>query len=457
MAAVAPPVGVDVAIVGGGFAGAMTAVHLLGAGPAPLTVAVLDRRGLPGRGLAYNTPWPFHLLNVPAAEMSAYADDPLHFVRWCKDVDEQDFVARARYGEYLGAQVAAASEAAGPRRTCTWLHTDVLSLLPRDGGYRLTLATGETLDAKQVVLAIGQAPPAPFRVALGVAAQAGDAASPLYVADPWSAEALLPLHEEAEVLLVGTGLTAVDMALALCQLGARRVTLVSRRAKLSPPQFVGPAYPDWLDPLTAPLRISQLMRLFRREVNATQADWRSVIDAARPHLQAIWARLSWVERRRFLRHVRTPWEAHRNRLPPPTAAAFEARLSEGRVRVVSARLSGLTMGSGRLLATLTRAGGAQEDLCIDRAINCTGPDLFYRRGAQALVQTVIGTGLGRLEPLGLGFDVSEDFRLIDEDGASTPGLFAIGAPTKGRWWEVLAVRELRVQARELALIVASQA
>jgi uncharacterized NAD(P)/FAD-binding protein YdhS len=447
----------DVAIVGGGFAGAMTAVYLLGQVQGPLKLALIERRPLLGRGIAYSTDQPFHLLNVRAAEMSAYADDPLHFVQWCGNVEDNDFVPRGRYGEYIGAQVAGAIARAGPTRQCARLQTDAIGLLPLNGAFTLKLATGETLHAKQVVLAIGQAPPAPLRVAANIEGPLEvDIDRPaLYISDPWSAAALAPLPPGAEVLLVGTGLTAVDLALALLSAGARKVTLVSRRAKLPAPQILAPAYRDWLDVEDAPIRITELMSLFRQEAAKAAADWRSVVDATRSHLPALLARLPLVERRRFLRHGRTPWEAHRNRLPPPTAASFEARLASGHVRVVPARLSSLTPAGQQLAALLTLANGKSEAMCFDRVINCTGPDLFYRRGAQAIVQAVIGTGLARLEPLGLGLDVTSDFRLLDEDGVPTRGLYALGAPTKGRFWEVQAVAELRVQAHMLAQGIAA--
>src|ERR1700678_2527371 len=99
-----------VAIVGGGASGALMAAHLLRASPPNLSVTIVETRAQLGRGLAYATGNPSHLLNVRAANMSAFADDPGHFARWLATqpdapaaaVDSEfSFVSRGLYGRYL--------------------------------------------------------------------------------------------------------------------------------------------------------------------------------------------------------------------------------------------------------------------------------------------------------------------------------------------------------------------
>lgn len=420
----------DVAIVGGGFAGALLAYHL----DDTARVALVERTPPPGRGVAYGSHDPLHLLNVPAGEMSALSDDPGHFVRWLRArgvaAEPGDFIARGLYGEYMGELVAGRA---------TVVADEAVGLLPEGGGFRLRLASGEVLQARQVVLAVGGGRPAPLRVADGL--------GPSYVADPWSPEAVAPVS--GAVLLVGAGLTAVDVAIALAErTDARRIELVSRRARLPAAQRLVPPYRDWLDPATATPRISWLMHRLRAEI-ATGADWRAVVDALRPHVPALWQRLPLVERRRFLRHARSAWEAHRNRLPPPSAERLEALEAAGRLGVHAARLARLEPMPDGLRATLVSSGG-ETTLDVARVINCTGPDLGYRRMAPRVIQDALGTGLARLDPLGLGLDVGPDFRLYDEDGYPTSGLYALGAPAKGRFWEVMAVAELREQALSLS-------
>ena len=72
----------DVAIIGGGASGALTAAWLLRGATAPLSIALIERSGRFATGVAYGTREPVHLLNVPAGKMSADPDDPEHLLRW---------------------------------------------------------------------------------------------------------------------------------------------------------------------------------------------------------------------------------------------------------------------------------------------------------------------------------------------------------------------------------------
>jgi uncharacterized NAD(P)/FAD-binding protein YdhS len=427
----------DVAIIGGGFAGTMTAVHLLRSGVT--NMALVERRPPRGRGVAYGTRAETHLLNIPAGEMSAYPDDPNHFVAWLGDSWWAHFAPRRRYGEYVADQLA--------RAPGGWQAFDdeAVGLLPEDGGYRVRLRGGQALTARQVVLAIGQFPPAPLKPAAGLEER------PWYVDDPWSEAAVAPVPPDACVLLVGTGLSAVDVAITLMdEAGAGHVVMASRSGRLPMPQLTTAPYRDWLDPATAPTRMSELLRLFRQEVRKSGLDARAVLDAMRPHVSELWQRLPWVERRRFLRHLRSAWEGVRNRLPQPTAARLAELRVGGFISIVGGRVARLADAPGGAIATL----GDGQAFEVARVINCTGPDMAYRRINHPLILDVVGTGLGRWEPLGLGLDVGADYRLIDDDGLPTPGVYAIGAPTKGRFWEVNGVPELRVHALALARLIA---
>ena len=100
-----------IAIVGGGFSGVMTAVNLARLSTRPLELTVINCRRPTGRGVAYGTRRPEHLLNVAARNMSAFRDEPDHFLRWLRTRSEFDtmpeielrerFIPRMVYGDYL--------------------------------------------------------------------------------------------------------------------------------------------------------------------------------------------------------------------------------------------------------------------------------------------------------------------------------------------------------------------
>ena len=118
-----------IAIVGAGFSGSMVAVHLLRQATAPLTIYLIERRSALGQlalgqpalgcGVAYSTPLDCHLLNVPAGKISAFSDDPTHFLRWLHQYGFPDstaatFAPRRSYGSYLQATLADAVQNAAP-------------------------------------------------------------------------------------------------------------------------------------------------------------------------------------------------------------------------------------------------------------------------------------------------------------------------------------------------------
>ena len=67
--------GKHIIIVGGGASGVLLACHLLRNDDDDIRATLIEKRPVVGRGMAYSTAQPGHLLNVRATNMSAFADD----------------------------------------------------------------------------------------------------------------------------------------------------------------------------------------------------------------------------------------------------------------------------------------------------------------------------------------------------------------------------------------------
>src|SRR4051812_50135601 len=104
---------VPVAIVGGGFSGTIVAAQLAHRG---IRSVLIDGSGRMGRGVAYSTTEPAHLLNVPAEAMSAWPDEPDHFARRVEAEGgaRRGYAQRRVFGGCLGGILG---EAGGRRRT----------------------------------------------------------------------------------------------------------------------------------------------------------------------------------------------------------------------------------------------------------------------------------------------------------------------------------------------------
>jgi uncharacterized NAD(P)/FAD-binding protein YdhS len=440
-----------VAILGGGFTGAVLAIQLLRRGSAGLRVVVVERQSPPGRGVAYSTPYNWHLLNVPAGKMSMFADDPGHFVRWARRshdpmVREEDYLPRRVYGQYVESTLCEAQNAGAAQ--LEWIAGEALSAEPAEDGVQVELRSGRRVAADVAVLAVGNLRPSdPSLPGLPID-------HPRYIRYAWSASAMDGVERERDVVLVGSGLTAVDTVMSLRAHGFKgTVHLVSRRGLLPHPQAAASAEP-WRFEGTMPRTARGLVRLVRRQMQLSLEqgrDWRSVIDGLRPFTAQVWQRLPPGERKRFLRHVRAHWEVVRHRIPPPVAKLLGYQLTEGKVRVYAGWVVRCEQQGERLeLRIRERRSGQETVLAADRIVNCTGPETDCRRLDDPLLVDMRAQGWIRPDELFLGLDVTPQGRVRDRDGRASGVLYAAGPARKGQLWETTAVPELRVQVEELA-------
>jgi uncharacterized NAD(P)/FAD-binding protein YdhS len=286
-----------------------------------------------------------------------------------------------------------------------------------------------------------------------------------YARDPWAGDALERDPRE-DVLLVGTGLTMCDVALALRDGDQQgRIHAISRRGLLPQPHRLSAKPPPHLDrPETVdewPSTAVGLLRGLRREVRertADDVDWREVVTSIRADTPALWQRLDADERRRFLRHARPYWETHRHRSSPEAAHGIEELVERGRLEVMAGSLEALAEEDGGVVATLRRRGsGASETLRVGKVINCTGPDTDLTRVRDPLVVSLRDAGLIRPDELGLGLDTDRDGRVVSADGGIDERLTLVGPLRKGGLWEHTAVPELRIEAKSVADRLAREA
>jgi uncharacterized NAD(P)/FAD-binding protein YdhS len=457
-------VGRHVAIVGGGAAGTLVAVHLLReSGGTPLWIELIDRTGEFGRGVAYGTADPLHLLNVPAVRMGAIAGCPEDFHRWLeadgRREDEAAFLPRALYGDYLSALLVEA-ERDCPGATVKRHVGEVVAMTEQadasdpsgtDDAVRLTFADGDVLKVDCVALALG--PPAggdPIPVPDELKREG------LWIGDPWAPGALDGARDADSVLVVGSGLTMVDVCLSLSS-GERgpQIRAVSRHG-LVPHRhrrdltrirhFPVPLEEGRLDEVVIAV-LEQICRVAQQG-----DDWRDVIDSMRPVTPAIWKALRREEKQRFLKGLARNWDVHRFRMAPDVADRLGELTAAGRVTVTANSISALEhLGNGRVRAFLGAPGRHdRERIDVDHVVNCTGPRHDLRREASPVLRSLLDAGLARLDGLGLGLDVDEDGALLDRAGSPSKRLFAIGSLRKGVEWEAVGITEIRDQAGAIA-------
>jgi uncharacterized NAD(P)/FAD-binding protein YdhS len=427
-----------IAIIGGGFSGAMLAARLAENGVASV---LIDKTGTFGPGLAYSTPFEGHLLNVRANRMSAVEGRPDDFVEWLKAgagwrADPEGFAPRRYYGEYLQHRLNAARlEHPG----LIELVTGEATAIEADG---IRLADGRRIAARATVLATGN--PAP---------KTAEGRSRRIIHDPWAPGALDRIGPEDAVIIVGSGLTMVDMALWLDANGRRGPIRVLSRRGLTPRAHG--EHHDTPAPPTAPLlegAPSQQLAEARR-LAADVGNWRAVMEGLRPRTARLWTDADPKTRARWLRHLRPWWDVHRHRIAPEVQEAMD-RLAASRLSISAGRVDKVEADAdGVAVHWRPRDGSAQPPLTGGWLIDCTGPG--HAATQTPLTAALIASGRARLEPLGLGLEVADDGRAIGSDGTPDDRLFVLGPPAFASFWETTAVPDIRKRVEGLALELAA--
>jgi uncharacterized NAD(P)/FAD-binding protein YdhS len=443
-----------VAIVGGGFSGAVFGLKLHLARP-EWRVVIIEPKRMLGRGLAYGACGPQHLLNVPVSRMevglqpgfAAWLEQ--HRGRIAEPLGDSGFdllgayVPRDLFGAYIEERIGEALDT----RSITGLTTlrgEVVRMLAHDRGVLLT--DGREVKADRVVLAMGNLAPRPPGGPDPWVYDTG-----YFVPDPWAGDAFGDVHPDESLLLIGAGLTMVDVTSRLVADGHRgRMLAVSRRGLLPQRHEAGGVWPEFLAQHRGASPLA-LTRLLRREVARAVSQgipWQRVFDAARPAVPGIWQNWTTAQRRQFTRHLRTRWDIHRHRMAPHVDDALKALLATGALEIAAGRVAAYTQSDGLVDVTLQLRGGARRVFRAGRVINCTGPGAGFDRIAIPLIADLRERGLAVSDGLGVGF-LTRDCAVIDRAGTPSTWLFALGPLTRPSWWEITAVPEINLQIDRL--------
>ncbi len=453
-----------VVVVGGGFSGSITAAQLLrqaAQAATPIQVTLVERRGTVGEGLAYGTPETVHLLNVPAGRMSAWADQPDDFLRWVQrrhgPVDAGDFLPRRWYGEYVRETLLAEANQQGTQGRLEVVFDEVRRLARRsEGGWLVNLARGASLSASAVVLAIGHRPP-PDPIG-----RSWSGSRERFIADPWRPFAMNPVNPHDSVVVLGSGLTAVDCVLSLNQQArSAPITLISRRGLL--PQSHATATVPAVDlrelvaHVLAGNEADRVRLLFRRirglaaELAQRGQDWRGVVDGLRPFTSELWSEFSLNERREFLGRFRHFWEVHRHRMAPAVAARFHTLGQQGLVRVLAGQVAAVQADHAEARLFVRERGIERlSEIRTAWVVNCTGPAACNSAESNPAVGSLLVRGWVKPDDLSLGLETAANGGVVDIHGKSSHDMFVVGTLRKPNSWESTAVPELRTQAAQVA-------
>jgi uncharacterized NAD(P)/FAD-binding protein YdhS len=374
--------------------------------------------------------------------MSAWASEPDHFASRfeAEGGERRGFAQRRLFGRYLGEIL---EEAVASGRAAV-AHASAVSADRADGAWQVALDDGSSIRADAVALAIGNQEPEPLRAF----AEAGRR----FVANPWGAAARAAVERLAatgdNALIVGTGLTMVDLVLSLDAAGHRgRIVALSRRGLI--PRGHADFQSSPVEAHDVPHgKLGAMWRWLRRR--SAEVGWRAAVDSLRPHSHRLWQSLDVEEQQRFLRHGRPWWDVHRHRIAPEVAATIKRLIGEGQLQIIAGRVLGASETPEALEVEIRRRrADASERMIVAYAFNCTGPLHSIARTRDPLLRTLFDQGQARVDNLGIGLEVDEHSRAGER-------LWALGPLTKGRYWEIIAVPDIRDQAAAVAEDIARE-
>lgn len=446
-----------IAIIGSGYCGVSLAANLLKLSKTPLTIWLFDRQSTTELGPAYRTSSAIHLLNVPAGGMSTWPDEPDHFVHWLKASPQaqpylksdlalsEQYVPRLLYRDYMSDVLRAALDA-HPQSIVHQVQDEVVRVSQTDAngrGYQLSLQQHAPIQADQVVLALGNLPPRSLYPELGDAV----------VNNPWNYQAIAAIPTNHRVLIVGTGLTMVDVAISLAHQGHQgTIIAISRRGLLPQPHTYFAQH--YMLPDQLPQNLRQLIRFVRaaaQECVARGGDYREVMAALRFRVHPIWQGFSQQEKQRFLHHLVPYWDIHRHRIAPEIAAKIVKMRTE-QLSVHAAKIKRAEPTEQGIVVTYQSRGQTPPNLqhiTVDTIINCTGPNPDYQ-ATMPLLQQLQQENLICSDALSVGIATNQYNQVLNTQNQPVPELYAMGALTKGRLWEIIAVPDLRTQSAKLA-------
>ncbi|MFC5069926.1 FAD/NAD(P)-binding protein [Flaviflagellibacter deserti] len=457
---------VRIGIVGGGFTGAVFAVHLANASSVPLDIEIIEPREKVGAGLAYGSASAEHRINVPSDRLTVFREEPLHFTQWLKargewnaDPDgltgpEDHYSTRHAFGAYVADLVRKSSENNTSGSIILHRRNMATALERTAERWRVTFDSGESATYDEVVVCTTYGAPA-FRWTLAEGAEE----LPHLVRNPWDWDAIRAIPADGDVVIIGTGLTMCDAVVTLRVNGHRgRIRAISRRALTPREHGEFDSSFDLFEDREPPLTAIGLLRLVRTRIGDAASEgraWHPVVDAVRRNLATYWRTLPIAERGKIARHLRAYWDVHRFRMAPQVASLLAEGKADEWFTLSAGRIDRIGRTGSRFRIDWTPKGGSPGGTEADAIINCTGPDSDLRRTRNPFVQAAMKSGLLRPDALRIGFDVDADGRLLDSGGEVSPGLWAAGPLARAIVGEATGVPEASAHARHVAEALAA--
>jgi uncharacterized NAD(P)/FAD-binding protein YdhS len=458
-----------IGIIGGGFAGIMTAINLVKKSNKPMELTIIGEKANFARGIAYQSYLDKHILNVPTGKMSAFPDQPSHFLDWImarpafqnlpKDIVSNSFLSRNLYGDYLCELWHDALKQAGEKGISVVKLVDTVIKLENSGKeITLSFLNSPSIKVDKCVMATGnQIPKNPSIPNLHFFE------SPNYFQNPWTKESVSDINSTLPVLIIGNGLTMVDTIIGLQdnKYKGEIYSISPNGFNILPHRHSGMIYQAHIEEIKEKLSLKDLIGIIHKHVKIVRqfgVSAEPIIDALRPHTQRIWRSLTSAEKHFFMSRLRHLFGVARHRIPLHIYDKIQKLRIDGKLHIQSGKILDIVESErGIEVKYYDKKQRSMQTLNVSRVINCTGPETDFRKLEDNFLSQCIHDGVFSQDELKLGIQTNvENFKVKSKEGKEHSNLFTLGSNLKGELWESTAVNELRQQANALAEIILAE-
>lgn len=447
----------------------MSAVQLIHKAKKPFELIIFNYGNEISKGIAYNSYSDKHLLNVKTRRMSAFPDQPDHFLNWVMKRDEfklhdsaligNSFLQRNLYGEYLreiwnDALIIAKTKGIKIHE----IDEEVVDLTLKDEKVELLLSKSAPELVDHCIIATGNQLPRNPKIN-----DQNFLKSENYFQNPWTSFSVKNTKSTLPVLIIGNGLTMVDTVLGLIEQGFKGeiVSVSPNGFNILPHRHSGEEYTKLTDELFEKISLNELVSLVNKHIKLVRAygvSSESVIDSLRPYTQRIWGNLSNKEKELFMSRFRHLWGVARHRLPMSTHDHIQQLRIDGKLLIKSGRIIDIKEINEKILVSfLDKKSGDQKTIEVSRVINCTGPETDIDKMDHYFLKNCISKGIIIQDDLKLGIKTNvTNFKVFNKDQKEQDAIYTLGSNLKGELWESTAVNEIRGQAEQLATVILNE-
>lgn len=455
-----------IGIVGGGFSGTMIVRHLVSQKDTSFKITLFNSVNQVARGMAYSPKSESLLLNVVASKMSAFHDDPNHFLNWCatsgryKDLSIEQlgnsFLPRVVYGRYLGElwdETIQIARKNGHQIAVIPKYLDRIDSI--DNEFKMHWFS-QSILVDYLILATGNQLPGNPKINNSFFYK-----SDFYQKNPWDIK-FERLTSNLPILILGNGLTMVDTVVELREKGFKQLiysvspngfNILPHRAQVAKLNIE-------LFDVSGDFHLLDLIKVFKKNlslIKSSGGSFDSLVDALRPKTQEIWQRLSLEDKRYFLKKLRHLWGVARHRIPLESYRFIESERKNGGLKMLAGNVHELRLINGIVEAEIfNRKRKIIEKNLFSCVINCTGPETKIDAQGVGLLHQMKKDGLISQDELQLGLLVNDQFQIINSKNDHVLNMFAIGNLLKGKLWESTAINELREQAFQISSQIIKQ-